>query len=102
MRIGLLMLLAPLAACASTYESRIERSLLDAGLSRSVATCMADRLVDRLSASQLSSLGRLAGLRDRDVGNMRVDEFLRRTQALVDPEIYAVLTTAGVGCAIAG
>jgi hypothetical protein len=90
-----------LAACAATYESRIESSLVNAGLSRPVAGCMAERMVDRLSGEQLRSLGRLSGLRG-NVGNMRVDEFLRRAGMLVDPEVYAVITRAGLGCAIAG
>lgn len=101
MKTSLLLLLAPLAACATTYEARVERELLDAGLPAPVASCMAERLVDRLSASQLRSLGRLKELRGQDIGAMRVDELLRRAQALVDPEIYAVLTTTGIGCAIA-
>jgi hypothetical protein len=75
---------------------------MDAGLSRPMAGCMADRMVDRLSGSQLRSLSRLAGMRDQDVGDMTIDEFLRRSRALLDPEIFEVVTRAGLGCAIAG
>jgi hypothetical protein len=91
-----------LAGCASTYESRIRSSLVDAGLSQPMASCMAQRMVDRLSGSQLRSLARLSGLRDRDIGEMRVDEFLSRSRALVDPEVFVVISRAGLGCAIAG
>jgi hypothetical protein len=91
-----------LGACASAYEARVRSSLVDAGLSPPMASCMAERMVDRLSPAQLKSLARLSGLRGRDVGVMSVDEFLRRSRALLDPEIYAVLARADLGCAIAG
>jgi hypothetical protein len=99
MRFILLAAALILPGCAATYENRIESKLVDAGLSRSVAACMAERLVDRLSATQLQSLGRLAG---SNVGEMRVDAFLQRARATVDPEVFAVVTRVGVGCALAG
>ena len=91
-----------LGACATSYESRLRNTFMDAGLSRSVSSCMADRLVDRLSDDQLRSLVRLTGMRDRDVRTMTVEEFLRRSRALVDARIYAEVTRVGLGCAIAG
>jgi hypothetical protein len=90
----------PLSACAATAESRVRASLIDAGLSQRMAGCMAGRMVDRLSMTQLRSLSRLAGIRERDIAEMNVDEFLRRSRALVDPEIYAVLASAGLRCAL--
>jgi len=103
-RAGLPLLIAALTlgGCAAAYESRVRTSLVDAGLSPRMAGCMADRMVDRLSRRQLDSLGRLAGLRGRDIGAMRIEEFLHRSRAVLDPEIYAVLTRAGLGCALAG
>jgi hypothetical protein len=92
--------LIALSACA-TPESRIRSALLDAGLSRPVSTCMAQRMVDRLSLGQLQKLSRLSGLRERRIGDLTVSEFLKQTRALGDPEILAVTTTAGIGCAIA-
>ena len=89
-----------LASCA-TPESRVRSPLLDAGLSRPVSTCMAQRMVDRLSLGQLQRLSRLSGLRNRQIGNLTVSEFIRETRGLGDPEIFAVVTTAGLGCAIA-
>ena len=38
-----------LAGCSTLYENRIESKLVDAGLSPPVATCLAERMVDRLS-----------------------------------------------------
>ena len=89
-----------LSACA-TPESRVRTALLDAGLSRPVASCMAQRMVDRLSLAQLQKLSRLSGLSKTQIGQLSVGELLRRTKALGDPEILTVVTTAGLGCAIA-
>lgn len=92
-----------LAGCASVSpEAKVRRSLTDAGISPRVATCMAERMVDRLSMSQLKRLQTLARLPDRDIGGMTIDEFLYRIRALDDPEILAVVSKAGIGCAIAG
>ena len=89
-----------LAACA-TPESRVRSALLDAGLSKPVSTCMAQRMVDRLSLGQLQKLSRLSGLRGRRIGDLTIGQFVRETRGLGDPEIFAVVTTAGLGCAIA-
>lgn len=93
----------PLAGCASVSpEARVRTALIDAGISRPVAACMAERLVDRLSMSQLKRLHSLAKLPGRDIGAMTVDQFLRHIRALEDPEIFAVVSKVGIGCAIAG
>lgn len=95
-----LIVVSALAACA-TPESRVRTALLDAGLSKPIATCMAQRMVDRLSLAQLQRLSRLSGIAGSKIGDMTVGELLRRVQALGDPKIIAVVTTAGLGCAIA-
>ena len=96
----LLLPLLALAACA-TPESRVRSALIDAGLSRPVSTCMAQRMVDRLSLGQLQRLSRLSDLSGRRIGELTIGEFLRKTRALGDPRILEVVTTAGLGCAIA-
>jgi len=103
-RLSLAIALAlTLAACATVSpEAKVRNALLDAGLSPSMAHCMAERMVDRLSLTQLRRLNSLAKLPGRDIGNMTVDEFLYRARALEDPEIFAVVSRAGLGCAIAG
>ncbi len=88
-----------LSACA-TPETRIRTALMDAGLSQPMAACMADRMVDRLSLVQLNRLGGLKKLRSQDMRKVTVDEFLRRTRALQDPEILSVATSSAVVCAI--
>lgn len=88
-----------LTACA-TPEQRVRTGLIEAGLSRPIATCMATRMVDRLSLLQLRRIGRLGDLRDSNVRELTVDQFLRRSRALGDPEILAVMTSSGAICAI--
>ncbi|WP_300536727.1 hypothetical protein [Sphingosinicella sp.] len=94
---------ALLAGCAASYESRIERSLTSAGISRPVAGCMADQMVDRLSTTQLKRLARFAkGVDRREVERMSLREIQKRFQAIGDPEIVEVVTRAGLGCALMG
>lgn len=88
-----------LSACA-TPETRIRTALMDAGLSQPIATCMAGRMVDRLSLIQLNKLNGLKKLRGQDMRKVTVEEFLRRTRALQDPEILGVTTSSGLICAV--
>jgi hypothetical protein len=98
-----LLLLVPLlalAACA-TPETKLRNSLMNAGLSPPVASCMADRMVDRLSLVQLRRLSSLSSLKERHLREMTIDEFIYRTRALQDPEILQVVTASGLRCVIA-
>lgn len=88
-----------LSACA-TPETRVRTALTDAGLSQPIAACMADRMVDRLSLIQLNRLSGLKKLRDKDVRKLSIEEFLRRTRSLQDPEILSVVTSSGLICAV--
>jgi hypothetical protein len=92
--------LLALSACA-TPETRVRTALVEAGLPRPMASCMAQRMVDRLSLGQLQKLSRLSDISEAQFGQLSVNELLRRTRALGDPEILTVVTTAGLGCAIA-
>ena len=96
---GAVALLTTLSACA-TPETRVRNGLVDAGLSRPMASCMASRMVDRLSLLQLRRIGRLGDLRDENPREMTVDEFLRRARALGDPEIWGVMSSSAAICAI--
>lgn len=99
--ISLAVLLA-LSACATpSPEARIRTKLVEAGLSRPMAGCMAERLVDRLSMAELRKLSSLSKLGNREIGEMTIDQFLHHIRALGDPHILKVVTTAGIGCAIA-
>ena len=88
-----------LSGCASP-ETRIRNALIDAGLSKSVAACMADRMVDRLSLGQLNKLRGLSKLEDKKGKKLSIAEYVARTEALQDPEIVSVATSSGVICAI--
>ena len=88
-----------LSACA-TPETRVRTALTDAGLPKPVASCMADRMVDRLSLLQLNRLSGLKKLRGADMRKLSVEEFLKRTRSLQDPEILGVVTSSGLICAV--
>ncbi len=99
--LGALASLGLLAGCA-TPEQRVRSGLIDAGLSRPMATCMAGRMVERLNLLQLRRIGRLGDLRDANMSELSVEQFLHRARALGDPEILAVMTTSAGVCAIRG
>ena len=88
-----------LSACA-TPETRVRTALMDAGLSRPIAACMADRMVDRLSLVQLNKLSGLKKLRGQDMRRVTVADFLKRTRSLQDPEILGVVSSSGLICAV--
>jgi hypothetical protein len=93
--------LMALAGCAVTPEQRVNAALRQAGVPPRVASCMAERMADRLSIQQLRELKRLSALRGSDE-HMGPKHFLRSVEALGDPEIVRVTTRAAVGCYIAG
>lgn len=88
-----------LAGCASP-ETRLRTGLANAGLSQAMATCMADRMVDRLSLVQLRRLSSLESLRGRRVADLTPEQFLRKVRALGDPEILGVTTSSAAVCAL--
>ena len=93
------MMVLALAGCASP-ETRIRTALVDAGLSKPVAACMAGRMVDRLSLIQLNKLRGLGKLQDKKARQLSIEEFVKRTKALQDPEILGVVTSSAVICAV--
>jgi hypothetical protein len=88
-----------LAGCA-TPETRIRTALTEAGLPKPVAGCMAGRMVDRLSLWQLNKLRGLSKLQGKNAKKLSIDEFVKRTKALQDPEILGVVTSSGLICAV--
>ena len=93
--------LITLASCA-TPQTRLERGLTNAGLSKNQSACMADRMVDKLSLLQLRRLSSLGNFEDETLRDMSVSRFLRNIRALKDPEILTITTRAALGCAISG
>ena len=99
MRIAILSLsLLALAACA-TPETRLRTGLVNAGLSQSIASCMAERMVDRLSLLQLRRLGSLSSLKDKQMSDLSLNQFLHKVRALKDPEVLTVTTSSAALCA---
>jgi len=99
MRLAVLSLsLLALAACA-TPEARLRTGLVNAGLSQSIASCMAERMVDRLSLLQLRRLGSLSTLKDKLMSDLSLSQFLHKVRALKDPEILTVTTSSAALCA---
>jgi hypothetical protein len=93
-----------LTACA-TPETRIAQTLIDYGFDRKTANCVGEELDDRLSNRQLRTLAGLASdirREGRDVRNMTIRELSDRVRRTGDPELFAVLTRAGIGCAVLG
>ena len=86
--------LLALAACSSP-EAATRRGLMSAGIDQRTATCMAGRMVDRLSLAQLRRLAALGKAdRARDL-----QEMMHRLRSLQDPEIVSVTTTSAALCA---
>ena len=98
-RVFALAAVLALAAC-DTPEMQVSTALLNAGLPPPIAGCMADRMVDRLSLLQLNKLSGLKKLRQNEMRSLSVEQFLRRTRSLQDPEILSVVTSSGLVCAI--
>lgn len=90
----LLAALTALCACA-VPEAKLGDGLVDAGLPRPLAMCMAGRMADRLSLAQLTKIADLPRAREAE----SLDRFLHRIRALGDPEIVAIASSSGAHCA---
>ena len=102
MRFAILPLIAAalmLAGCA-TPEARLRTGLNNAGLSKAMSACMAERMVDRLSLVQLRRLSALGSLKEKSLGDLSFDQFLHKVRALKDPEILTVTTSSAALCAL--
>lgn len=98
--VGLLTVVAlSLSACA-TPETRLMNGLQRAGLSKPMSACMADRMVDRLSLTQLRRLSSLEGVQGAKLRDVPTEEFLHKVRALKDPEILGVSTSSAAICAV--
>ena len=96
----LLLPLSALAACAQPFEGRVASRLAEAGLSRPMAECMAERWVDRLSVLQLQRISDLADHLKDEKGKLTAGRFISRVRQLDDPEIVEVVTKSSVVCAL--
>jgi hypothetical protein len=94
-----LALIVLLSGCA-TPETRLRTGLMDAGLSASMAGCMAKSMTDRLSTNQLRKLRSLHKAGKMDLRNTSYDQLVHQIRALGDPEILTVTSSAAIRCAL--
>ncbi|MCC4254735.1 hypothetical protein LL251_20175 [Sphingobium naphthae] len=93
------LLIALLGACSSlSPESRLRTGLEQAGLSPRMSACMAERMADRLSLTQLRKLQSLGAFRKSHSEPISVDRLLHDLRALGDTEIVAVTGKAALSC----
>lgn len=104
MKAAALLLLLAAGACAQPFGGRVAGRLVEAGLPRPVAECMAERWVNRLSLLQLQKIAGLAEdlQRERSQSRLTIGRFVERVRGLDDPEIVQVVTTSSVVCALSG
>lgn len=103
MRAGLaLIVLAALAGCAQPFEGRVASRLTEAGLSRPMAECMAKRWVERLNVLQLQKLSSLSEDlgKERSEGRLTVGRLIERVRGVNDPEIFEVVSSSSIACAL--
>lgn len=95
-----LALIAVAAAGCVNSQARLRQGLYRAGLSAAMADCVAVRMDDRLSLSQVRRIGRLTGVRDDLARDGSIDQFLRSIEVLGDPEILAAASTSAAMCSL--
>ena len=81
-------------------ESRIEQALVDKGAPPELASCMAGRMVDRLSVAQLRKLERLQTREGESRVPLSRSELIARIRRVDDPEVIEVTVMAGALCAV--
>ncbi len=94
-----LALLAIASGCASR-EQTIRNHLVQAGLSESMARCMADPLARNLTNDQLRKLARLAGTVRADPRQMTYGDALRALESVGDPQLLQISVRTATGCAL--
>lgn len=97
------------AACAALLltgcvqkiaENRVESALLRAGLDQRTSTCMAERMVDRLSIGQLRKLEGLKARKGEPVRPTTLKGYVERVRRVGDAEVLAVTSSSAALCAV--
>lgn len=96
---GLILLMV--AGCASP-ESRVRSSLMNFGVPRGTAECLAEHAAPRLSSQQIKDLSRLSGLSERRIGDMSVGDLTGMLSRSGNLEMVEIFARAGLSCAIMG
>lgn len=79
-------------------EARVEQALLNNGLPVPMAECMAPRLVDRLTITQLRKLERFAPQEGEGSVSSSTGEALGRLRRVDDREAIETVVTVAGGC----
>ena len=80
-----------------TAEYWIRRGLIDAGMERAVASCIADRTTDALDFADERRLVP-GGSEAKSLRAATVEQLLAATRGVVDPDIHALLAEVGPDC----
>jgi len=78
-------------------RSRVQAALTNAGLSQPMAQCMAGRMVDQLTMTQLRKLEALRGAGQG--GRRSAVDYVAAVQRVDDPQVIQVTVTAAGVCA---
>lgn len=89
----LLALVLAVGCVSKIAYPRVKSALLDAGLSDRNASCMAERMTDRLSIGQLRRLEALRGEKRSLV------DFVDTVRRVGDPEVVGVTVSSAALCA---
>ncbi|ANK14250.1 hypothetical protein A9D12_09455 [Erythrobacter neustonensis] len=88
-----------LAGCVQTIaESRVQSALVDAGLDRANADCMATRMVDRLTIDQLRKLEALKPQGNEPARPTTLQGYVDRVARVGDAEVLAVTSSSAALC----
>ena len=81
-------------------EERIEAALLAKGVSEPIASCMAERLTDRLTVGQLVKLKRITQREGESALPGNMDEAIERLQRVDDPEAVRIFILTATQCSV--
>jgi hypothetical protein len=82
-------------------EMQVKSALVESGIGEKRATCMAERMVDRLTLGQLWKLRQgMAPQEGEPAEGYGLGELIKRLRRVDDGEAVAVLTTSAGLCAI--
>ena len=94
---ALLVALVAAGCVEQVVESRVQSALLDAGLGERTASCMAGRMTDRLSISQLHKLEELKRPSEAR-REASLADYLERVRRVGDAEVIAVTASSAALC----
>ncbi len=102
-----LALMAGLAALAigsgaadPVIEWRVKSGLMDAGIGENRASCMAERMVERLSILQMRKLQNMQALDGETAKPTGLGDFIKRVRRIGDAEVVTVTASSAGLCAV--